>query len=73
MCACLFTLLSKMAASAKQILLLFILGIFLYGVFDFVANFENNGCEMTYMYSTPEYLVSLYIVSVLMQLFDADV
>ena len=62
-----------MAASVKKVLLLVFLGIFCYGVFDYVANFEKNGCEMTYMYTTPEYLVSIDSSIVVLLIFDAEI
>ena len=48
-----------MAAPIKLFMLMAILTIFGIGIYDMVANVERNGCEMTYMYNNPEYLVSL--------------
>ena len=41
----------------KFSLLSFILGMFVMGVYDVLKNFEENGCEMTYMYELPQYMV----------------
>ena len=29
-----------------------------YGIYDFLTGFEENGCEMTYMYEYPQFVVS---------------
>ena len=34
---------------------LIVLGL---GLLDMLKNFEENGCEMTYMFEYPEYIVS---------------
>ena len=47
-----------MAAPVRLFMLVFILTIFGIGIYDMLANVEKNACEMTYMYTTPEYLVS---------------
>lgn len=41
---------------AKAAVLSLILGLFCLGVYDVLKNFENNNCEMTYMFEMPEYL-----------------
>ena len=28
-----------------------------FGVYDMLKNYEDNACEMTYMFQTPEYMV----------------
>ena len=34
-------------------------GLLTAGIIDYFTNFEENGCEMTWMYQWPEYLVSI--------------
>jgi len=31
--------------------------MFCFGVYDVLKNYEDNACEMTYMYEMPEYMV----------------
>lgn len=47
-----------MATVVRFGILGFILGLFCVGVYDFLKNVEPNGCEMTYMFEYPQYLVS---------------
>lgn len=42
----------------KAAVLCLFLGLFSFGLYDVLTNFETNNCEMTYMFETPEYLVS---------------
>lgn len=41
----------------KAILLTVIVGAFSIGLYDFMTNFESNGCEMTYMFQQPIFKV----------------
>ena len=47
-----------MAAPFRVVFLGFIASFFALGVYDMLTNHESNGCEMTYMYELPEYIVS---------------
>lgn len=47
-----------MAAVFKWAFLLFTCSLFFYGLYDYLTNYESNSCEMTYMWETPEYIVS---------------
>ena len=55
----------KMAAPVRLLMLLFFLTIFGIGIYDMIINVERNACEMTYMFTTPEYLVILSLFFVL--------
>jgi len=46
-----------MASPLKFILLLGLLVMLCFGVYDMLKNYEDNACEMTYMFQTPEYMV----------------
>jgi len=46
-----------MASPLKFILLSALLAMFCLGVYDVLKIYENNACEMTYMFQTPEYMV----------------
>ena len=48
-----------MAQPVRFVFLSVIIGIFIFGVYDYTNNFESNNCVMTYMYQRPEYLVSI--------------
>jgi len=41
----------------KSFLLTVIVGVLSVGLYDFMTNFETNGCEMTYMYQQPKFKV----------------
>uniref|UniRef100_A0A2C9LNI1 GPI inositol-deacylase n=1 Tax=Biomphalaria glabrata TaxID=6526 RepID=A0A2C9LNI1_BIOGL len=45
-----------MAAPIALTLFVGIFSIICLGFYDYLTNFENNGCEMTYMYEYPEYI-----------------
>ena len=45
-------------APFRFVFLLFISSFFILGLYDYLVNYEENGCEMTYMYERPQYLVS---------------
>ena len=47
----------KMAARNKLICAV-LLAVLVWGLYDILTNYEQNGCAMTYMYQMPEYLVS---------------
>lgn len=49
-----------MASPLRFTVLVLILGMFCYGVYDILTNDESNGCEMTYMYEIPEYMVGCF-------------
>jgi len=34
-----------------------LLAVFCFGVYDVLKNYENNACEMTYMFEMPDYMV----------------
>ncbi|CAL1542828.1 unnamed protein product [Lymnaea stagnalis] len=44
-----------MAAPISMSISVALLSIIILGFYDFLTNFENNGCEMTYMYEYPDY------------------
>ncbi|KAK3758559.1 hypothetical protein RRG08_050999 [Elysia crispata] len=44
-----------MAAPIALSVSVFIISIVAYGIHDLLTNFEDNGCEMTYMFEYPEY------------------
>ncbi|ELU07106.1 hypothetical protein CAPTEDRAFT_189001 [Capitella teleta] len=46
----------KMASPFRSIILVALASVLGLGFYDFLTNFENNQCEMTYMYQLPEYL-----------------
>ena len=48
-----------MASLFRVVFLGFIASFFILGIYKVFTNFEENGCEMTYMYQLPEYLVSM--------------
>ena len=54
-----------MASPLRFIVLGLILAMFCYGVFDILKNIEPNGCEMTYMFEPPQYLVVIHCLSYL--------
>ena len=37
-------------------------GILVWGILDCITNFEQNGCEMTWMFDYPKYLVRICII-----------
>jgi len=47
-----------MASPTKFALLCGLLAMFCFGVYDVLKNYEDNACEMTYMFEMPEYMVS---------------
>lgn len=51
---------SKMAAQNKILccLVVVILGL---GIYDVLTNFESNRCAMSFMWETPEYIVSILL------------
>ena len=50
-----------MAAPIALSVSVFIISIVAYGIHDLLTNFEDNGCEMTYMFEYPEYQVKTYL------------
>ena len=38
-------------------------GILVWGILDCITNFEQNGCEMTWMFEYPKYLVRICIIA----------
>ena len=48
-----------MASPVRIVLFGLVLLVFGLGVYDVITNYESNGCEMTYMFVQPEYLVSI--------------
>lgn len=48
----------KMALLIKIFALCTIFLVFLASIYEYVENNGANGCEMTYMYEMPEYIVS---------------
>jgi len=46
-----------MASVMKFVLLAALVAMFCLGVYDVLKNYENNACEMTYMFEVPEYMV----------------
>jgi len=47
-----------MASPMKFVLLCGLLAMFCLGVYDVLKNYEDNACEMTYMFEMPEYMAS---------------
>ena len=47
-----------MASPTKIALLCGLLAMFCLGVYDVLKNYEDNACEMTYMFEMPEYMAS---------------
>ena len=48
----------------KALLLTVIVGAFSIGLYDFMTNFETNGCEMTYMFQPLNFKVSTRYLAV---------
>ena len=42
---------------------IFLFLCFGYGIYDYFTGFEENGCEMTYMYEYPQFVVSFLWLS----------
>lgn len=38
-------------------------GIIVYGIVDYLSNFEQNNCMMTYMFEMPEYIVRVNLLN----------
>ncbi len=51
----------KMAAPFRVVFLVFIASFFVIGIYDMLSNFEENGCEMTYMFEWPKYMVRILL------------
>ena len=45
----------------KVLLTFGVVSILVVGLYDVLIRHEENGCEMTYMYEWPQYLVSFYL------------
>lgn len=50
-----------MALPMKVVFAALAAGILVWGVLDCITNFEQNGCEMTWMFEYPKYLVRICI------------
>ena len=48
---------SIMASLTKLVILSALLTMFCFGIYDVLKNYEDNACEMTYMFEVPEYMV----------------
>jgi len=46
-----------MASVTKLVILFALLTMFCLGIYDVLKNYEDNACEMTYMFEVPEYMV----------------
>lgn len=54
--SCIFILQLNMAAVRAGFAVLCV-GVLIYGILDLLTNFEDNKCEMTFMFEMPEYVV----------------
>ena len=45
---------------SRAIFLCFIASFFMIGLYNLLTDFENNKCEMTYMFEWPKYMVSSF-------------
>ena len=56
-CSCTFAA-SIMISPLRYVFMSGVLIVLGLGLLDMLKNFEENGCEMTYMFEYPEYIVS---------------
>ena len=54
-----------MALPMKAVFAALATGILVWGILDCITNFEENGCEMTWMFEYPKYLVRLTLSHVI--------
>ena len=47
----------KMILFSRVIYLSFVASFFVLGIYNYLTDFEENNCEMTYMFEWPKYLV----------------
>lgn len=47
----------NMALPMKVLFASIATGLLVWGIYDCITNFEQNGCEMTWMFEYPKYLV----------------